>query len=47
MNSRLPEPSLPSRIPEKQGFAEPTQVDFAPIVAVSTAKILISNSGND
>ncbi|MBD2461121.1 hypothetical protein H6G89_08705 [Oscillatoria sp. FACHB-1407] len=44
MNSRLLERSPPTRTPENVGFDEPTQVGFAPIAAVLTAKILIPNS---
>ncbi|MBD2461108.1 hypothetical protein H6G89_08640 [Oscillatoria sp. FACHB-1407] len=44
MNSRLLERSPPMRTPEKAGFDEPTQVNFAPIAAVLTAEILIPNS---
>ncbi|MBD2459734.1 hypothetical protein H6G89_01640 [Oscillatoria sp. FACHB-1407] len=44
MNSRLLEPSPPTRTPEKAGFAEPTRVGCAPIAAVLTAEILIPNS---
>ncbi|MBD2461425.1 hypothetical protein H6G89_10230 [Oscillatoria sp. FACHB-1407] len=44
MNSRLSKRSPPTRTPKKAGFDEPTKVGFAPIAAVSTAKILIPNS---
>ncbi|MBD2462590.1 hypothetical protein H6G89_16235 [Oscillatoria sp. FACHB-1407] len=44
MKSRLLERSTPMRTPEKAGFDEPTQVGFAPITEVLTAKIVIPNS---
>ncbi|MBD2460213.1 hypothetical protein H6G89_04065 [Oscillatoria sp. FACHB-1407] len=45
MSSRLSKRSLPTRTTENPRSAQPTQVSFAPIAAVSTAKILIPNSG--
>ncbi|MBD2461225.1 hypothetical protein H6G89_09225 [Oscillatoria sp. FACHB-1407] len=44
MNSRLLERSPPTRTPEDLRVDELTQIGFAPIAAVLTAKILIPNS---
>ncbi|MBD2461721.1 hypothetical protein H6G89_11725 [Oscillatoria sp. FACHB-1407] len=44
MNSRRPEPNLPSQAIKNQGLDELIQVGFVPTAAVSTAKILIPNS---
>ncbi|MBD2463988.1 hypothetical protein H6G89_23580 [Oscillatoria sp. FACHB-1407] len=44
MNSRLSERSPPTRTLEGAEFDEPTQVGFASITVVLTAKIPIPNS---